>query len=185
MPEPCPFATGRGRPLPLGVTPSIDGHNFALLCRHGTHATLVILPGYGQTQSQTDHSPKYPSIRSKTAPATTGTSASRGCPRSSATAGASMDRAGPARGSTQTGFCSTRRGDGSLGRSRLGRHVRETIRNGRRGAACYHRGRRYHWDDDAPPLNPLEDSIIYELHVRGFTCHPVQPRRQHPAPFAG
>ena len=23
-----------------------------------------------------------------------------------------------------------------------------------------------------PPLTPLEDSIIYELHVRGFTCHP-------------
>src|SRR5262245_35557194 len=41
------FATGRGRPLPLGVTLGSDGHNFALLCRHGTRVTLVILPEEG------------------------------------------------------------------------------------------------------------------------------------------
>src|SRR5262249_21839270 len=33
-------------------------------------------------------------------------------------------------------------------------------------------GPRYDWAGDAPPLVPLEDSIIYELHVRSFTCHP-------------
>src|SRR5207237_1426064 len=32
--------------------------------------------------------------------------------------------------------------------------------------------RPYHWREDAPLLTPLEDSVIYELHVRGFTCHP-------------
>jgi glycogen operon protein len=32
--------------------------------------------------------------------------------------------------------------------------------------------RPFHWQEDAPPLVPLEDSIIYELHVRGFTVHP-------------
>src|SRR4029079_14725678 len=26
--------------------------------------------------------------------------------------------------------------------------------------------------EDQPPLTPLEDSIVYELHVRGFTWHP-------------
>jgi len=30
----------------------------------------------------------------------------------------------------------------------------------------------YHWREDMPPLTPLEDTIIYELHVRGFTCDP-------------
>jgi glycogen operon protein len=30
--------------------------------------------------------------------------------------------------------------------------------------------RAFRWDEDKPPLVPLEDSIIYELHVRGFTC---------------
>src|SRR5262249_50291524 len=33
-------------------------------------------------------------------------------------------------------------------------------------------GPHYDWQDDAPPLISWEDSIIYELHVRGFTCHP-------------
>src|SRR5439155_16605427 len=41
------LATGRGRPLPLGVTYTPDGHNFALLCRHGTRVTLVVLPEGG------------------------------------------------------------------------------------------------------------------------------------------
>lgn len=32
--------------------------------------------------------------------------------------------------------------------------------------------RPFDWQEDTPPLVPMEDSIIYELHVRGFTCHP-------------
>jgi isoamylase len=31
--------------------------------------------------------------------------------------------------------------------------------------------RSFHWREDHPLLTPLEDTIIYELHVRGFTCH--------------
>ncbi|HJZ59453.1 MAG TPA: glycogen debranching enzyme, partial [Gemmataceae bacterium] len=41
------FRTSRGRPLPLGVTPTPGGVNFALLCRHGTTVVLVILPDNG------------------------------------------------------------------------------------------------------------------------------------------
>jgi glycogen operon protein len=44
--------------------------------------------------------------------------------------------------------------------------------------------RPYDWHEDAPPLTPLEDSIIYELHVRGFTCHPTSGVA-HPGTFAG
>src|SRR5205807_2563487 len=32
--------------------------------------------------------------------------------------------------------------------------------------------RSFDWREDVPPRIPLTDSIIYELHVRGFTCHP-------------
>jgi glycogen operon protein len=32
--------------------------------------------------------------------------------------------------------------------------------------------RSFNWQEDVPLLTPLEDSIIYELHVRGFTWHP-------------
>jgi glycogen operon protein len=35
----------------------------------------------------------------------------------------------------------------------------------------------FDWDQDRPPKIPLSDSIIYELHVRGFTkCHPDVPQ---------
>ena len=42
----------------------------------------------------------------------------------------------------------------------------------------------FHWQEDAPLVTPLEDSIIYELHVRGFTCH-GSSLGAHPGTFAG
>src|SRR5262249_54454417 len=44
--------------------------------------------------------------------------------------------------------------------------------------------RSFDWREDLPPLTPLEDSIIYELHVRGFTCHPTSMAAR-PGTFAG
>src|SRR5262249_47401670 len=44
--------------------------------------------------------------------------------------------------------------------------------------------RSFDWRGDVPPLTPLEDSIIYELHVRGFTCHPSSGVAT-PGTFAG
>src|SRR5438046_10183513 len=42
-----PLVPCRGRPLPLGLSIAPDGANFALLCRHGTSVTLVLLPESG------------------------------------------------------------------------------------------------------------------------------------------
>lgn len=34
----------------------------------------------------------------------------------------------------------------------------------------------FDWENDRPPLTPLQDSVIYELHVKGFTAlHPEIP----------
>ena len=44
--------------------------------------------------------------------------------------------------------------------------------------------RPFDWQEDAPLVTPLEDTIIYELHVRGFTCHPSS-LTAHPGTFAG
>jgi glycogen operon protein len=34
----------------------------------------------------------------------------------------------------------------------------------------------FDWENDRPPLTPLHDSIVYELHVKGFTAlHPAIP----------
>jgi glycogen operon protein len=39
-------------------------------------------------------------------------------------------------------------------------------------------GTEFDWDDDRPPGTPLEDSILYELHVKGFTnLHPDVPEK--------
>ncbi len=50
--------------------------------------------------------------------------------------------------------------------------------------SLFHRGPRYDWGDDAPPLTPLEDSVVYELHVRGFTCH-ASSGVAHPGTYLG
>ncbi|MEZ6140174.1 MAG: glycogen debranching protein GlgX [Zavarzinella sp.] len=42
----------------------------------------------------------------------------------------------------------------------------------------------FDWQDDIRPNTPMPDSIVYELHVRGFTCHP-SAGVAHPGTFAG
>jgi glycogen operon protein len=42
----------------------------------------------------------------------------------------------------------------------------------------------YDWEGDAPLNRPMEDTIIYEMHVRGFTQSPSS-RVQHRGSFAG
>lgn len=42
----------------------------------------------------------------------------------------------------------------------------------------------YDWEGDKPLNRPMEDSIIYEAHVRGFTQSPTSKVR-HPGTFAG
>ena len=45
-------------------------------------------------------------------------------------------------------------------------------------------GNEYDWEFDQPINRPLADSIIYELHVRGFTMH-SSSRVSHPGTFRG
>jgi glycogen operon protein len=173
------FATGRGRPMPLGSTIGPDGHNFALLCRHGTRVTLVILPETGgntpiaefQLHPRKNRTGDHWHIRVTGLPTT---------------------------------FCYGWRVDGPHGpRTRFdydrllldpacvmlsngadwaGTCELDKNRTHRRSLA--HFTGRYDWEDDAPPLIQQEDSIIYELHVRGFTCHPSS-KVQHPGTFRG
>ena len=42
----------------------------------------------------------------------------------------------------------------------------------------------YDWEGDHPLNHPMEDTIIYEVHVRGFTQSPSS-RVRHPGTFAG
>jgi glycogen operon protein len=42
----------------------------------------------------------------------------------------------------------------------------------------------FDWDGDVPPGTPLSQTVLYELHVRGFTRHPSSGVR-HPGTFLG
>jgi len=174
-----PFVTGRGRPLPLGMSSTPEGLNFALLCRHGTSVTLVILPEAGGKKPLAEfvlHPRRNRTgdlwhIRVSGLPTTFCYGWRVDGPRDART------RFDPTRllldpaatmlsnGAVWAGTCET-----------------DPLRTSRRSLA--HRGPRFDWGDDCPPLTPLEDSIIYELHVRGFTCHPSSGV-EHPGTFRG
>jgi isoamylase len=179
MSESFPFATGRGRPLPLGVTPGVDGYNFSLLCRHGTSVTLVVLPGDGG-----------------------------GAPLAEVPLDPRKNRTGDHWHVRVAGlprkFCYGWKVDGPQGpgtrfdpdRLLLDPACTALSAGAVWAAACRddapragrrslnYRGRHYHWDEDEPPLTPLEDTIVYELHVRGFTRHPSSGV-EHPGTFRG
>ena len=157
-----------------------DGHNFALLCRHGTRVTLVILPGMVKRARwpRSRSTPRKPHRRPLAHPRR----------RPAADVLLRLARRRPARAAAplrpDASSCSTRAAH-ALSRRRpsgAGTCEADPQRTGRR--SLFYRGRRYDWGDDAPPLTPLEDTIIYELHVRGFTCHPSRGVA-HPGTFAG
>jgi glycogen operon protein len=168
----------RGKCLPLGASALPDGVNFALLCRNGTAVTLVVSPLDG------------------------------GAPLAEIALHPQRNRTGDhwhvLVGGLPSTFTYGWRVDGPRGR---GHHFDPSIvlldpaatslANGTRWGksteplhqsfssrrSLYLR-RPFHWREDTPPLTPLEDTIIYELHVRGFTCHPSSGVA-YPGTFAG
>lgn len=173
------YRTSRGRPLPLGVNPTPDGANFALFSRHGTSVSLVILPPKGGNKplaeipldARTHRTGDHWHIRVFDLP---------------------------------DEFCYGWRVDGPKGPRHRFDPTRilidpssTIVSNGASWAATceadpertsrrslFAKTPAYDWENDAPPLTPSEDSVIYELHVRGFTCDPSS-NVQHPGTFAG
>jgi len=163
--------TARGRSLPLGATALADGVNFALLCRHGTAVWLVLLPAEGEeplAEIQLDrHKHKtgdHWHIQVAGLPATFRYGWRVDGPRSSA------DCYDPAL--ILLDPAATALSDGTTwGSGANNWWLAPSGRRGTRRRSLFFR-RPFDWREDAPPLIALEDSIIYELHVRGFTCHP-------------
>ena len=82
-------------------------------------------------------------------------------------------------GATPRSFFSTRTravaGTVSWGASLRGNAPGVSAAHVPRSVVC---GREFDWGEDRPPGTRLEDSIIYELHVKGFTrLHPRVPER--------
>jgi glycogen operon protein len=167
----------RGRPMPLGTAQVGASVNFALLCQHGTEVTLVIEPLDGGPvqevpldahKNRTGH---HWHVRIEGLP-------------ERFKYGFRVD--GPDRPRCRFDAdailldpAAVMLSDGATWGAIREPSSQTTIRRG-----LYIRGPRYDWQEDAPPLVPWEDSIIYELHVRGFTCHP-SAAVAHPGTFVG
>jgi glycogen operon protein len=172
----------RGRSLPLGATLQADGINFALLCRHGTSVTLVLYPleGSGTLAEVALHPRKNRTgdhwhVQVGGLPPTFRYGWRVDGPRGP------LHRFNP--DIVLLDPAATSLSDGAA----WGQCPQPDPRPGAARAttrrSVFYR-RPFNWQEDMPPLTPLEDSIIYELHVRGFTCHP-SAGVSRPGTFAG
>jgi glycogen operon protein len=171
------FKTARGRSLPLGATALIDGVNFAVLCRHGTAVALILYPLEG---------PK-PLAELALDPAKNRTGYHwhikvQGLPPAFRYGWRVDGPPGDGHRFDPTAVLldpsATSLSDGATWGQSVEVDRQHTVRR-----SLFFR-RPFNWGDDAPPRTPLEDSIIYELHVRGFTCHP-RSGVSRPGTFAG
>jgi glycogen operon protein len=166
--------------LPLGVSTGHDGLNFALLCRHGHSVTLVVqkIDGDDTPIAEIELDPRLNRTGDHWHILVDG------LPPRGFRYGFKVDGpAGPGHRYDPTQVlldpCSPLLSNGAVWGAGGERDRHHTSRR-----SLYFRGRRYDWADDAPPLVPHEDTIVYELHVRGFTCHPSSAVSR-PGTFAG
>ncbi len=160
--------TSRGRSAPLGASPLADGVNFALLCRHGTAVTLVL-----QEADSGNLLLEFPLHPRKNRTGDLWHVLVSNLPRVFRY-GWRVD--GPPSRTNRFNPelilldpCCTAVADGAKWGAN-GHHFEGTTRGTHRRSLYVRRS--YDWAEDVPPLTKLEDTIVYELHVRGFTAHP-------------
>ena len=167
----------RGRCLPLGASTTAEGINFSLLCRHGT-AVFLVLEALedGAALAEIALHPR----RNRTGDhwhVLVG-----GLPRAFRYGWRVDGPTGPRHAFNPNSVLfdpasTALSGGGVWGQS----DEPDPYTTARRSVFLR---RPFHWQEDSPPLVPLEDSVIYELHVRGFTVHPTA-LVAHPGTFTG
>jgi glycogen operon protein len=166
----------RGRCLPLGATALADGVNFALLCRHGTAVTLVFFTGEGEEpSSEIPLDPHKNRTGDHWHVLVSGLPTSfrygwrvNGPPGSMHRFNPEFILVDPASTALSAGALWGVEPNG-CDLERAPTATLSLLRGTRRRSQFLRRP--FDWKEDAPPLTPLEDSVIYELHVRGYTCH--------------
>lgn len=167
----------RGKCLPLGASALPDGVNFSLLCRHGTSVSLVLYsPEPDAPMAEIVLHPR----RNRTGDHWHVLVA--GLPPSF-TYGWRVDGPHGAGHAYDPGIVLVDPSCTALsGGARWGETEEPQSRFSSRHSLYLRRP--FHWQEDVPPLTTLEDTILYELHVRGYTCHPSSGV-SHPGTFAG
>jgi len=169
--------TARGRSLPIGATALLDGVNFVALSRHGTAVTLVLFPIDGdQPLAEVPLDPWINRTGNHWHILVAGlppifrygwrVAGPKGPEHRFDPSIVLLDPATTAVSDRAVWGCTA----APKGRQPTRRSL--FIR------------RPFDWREDVPLRIPVEDSIIYELHVRGFTCHPTSGVA-HPGTFAG
>jgi len=177
---PPPFRKKRGGPIPLGVSPSPEGgYNFAVFSRHAT-AVVLVIDFFSATGAANDRHeiPLHPDenrtgdiwhVRLETGP-------------DRFTYGYRMD--GP--------FSPAHNGliydpdiilIDPLCPHLLPRQWGEKCTYGK-APSCTPAGPAFDWEGDRPLKTPLPETVVYELHPRGFTRHSSAGVR-HPGTYLG
>jgi glycogen operon protein len=176
-----PYVVGRGKPLPLGATVTPEGINFAVFAEHARAVTLVLLRlGEDVPYFECKLEPHY----NKTGHIWHVQVFALAAPIQY---GYKMDGTyDPGRGHRYDKhvllFDPYAK---ALSRGKVWGCREEVTKNFRQKE-----NRRYSlvvddpfdWQGDFPPLTPMRDTIIYEMHVRGFTQHPAS-RVKNPGSF--
>ncbi len=167
----------RGRCLPLGATPTPDGVNFAVLCRHGYSVALVVYP--------LDGGPPLAEVALHPRRNRTGDHwhvLVAGLPPSFSYGWRVDGPPGAGHRFDPSVILIDPVATALTGGAHWGADEEPDLRHTSRRSVYLRRP--FHWREDAPLVTAWEDSIVYELHVRGFTCHPTS-MVAHPGTFAG
>jgi len=179
------FEITRGRPLPLGATVKRGGINFAVFSKHATLLTLVIFspdeiepiiefpldPRCNRTGNIWHAFVKGIDPRIQYGYRAAGPS---GCDEKFLLFNYDDVLIDPyARALSDGGRCGKYTPEKERGESPVGRALRSVVVD-----------HEFNWEFDQPLDIHLADSIIYEMHVRGFTIHPSSGVA-HPGTFSG
>jgi glycogen operon protein len=176
------FEIRHGHPLPLGATLQRGGINFAVFSRHATEMTLVLYPpGESTAALELPLDPRQNRTGDVWHVLVNGLDTGIGYGFRSAKSPnlePRIHRFDPRRvlldpyGRAVAGLETWGGGAGAGPFARLGR-VRSVAID-----------EDFDWRDDQPLNRPLAESIIYEMHVRSFTCHPSSGV-EHPGTYRG
>ena len=179
------MATGAGSPLPIGVTRTPAGYNFAIAARHAEALSLVLFQsGREEPIAELDFDPRLNR---------TGEVWHLLLPDFDPAWRYGYRLHGP-HDPGGSGHCYrpdlimldpyakalTGGSDWGVSYRRSGRP--DPLASFQR--RCIHVEDDFDWGDDRPLNIPLKDTIIYELHPRGFTCHPSSGVK-HPGTYGG
>lgn len=166
------FSFARGHPLPLGATLQRGGINFAIFSKSAGAVTLVLFaPGQAEPMAEFPFDPRYN--------------------RTGEIWHAFVGGLNPG---IEYGFRMEGDGDSWRHRSQAERVLIDPKAKGISGRPCWGQadgGYRslvvddnFDWEQDQPLNTPLAESVIYELHVRGFT-RDRSSGDEHPGTYAG